>query len=762
MAIVTERLRILIESIAHGAVPDLKAVGAASGEVAAKQTLMQRTSGLAGGALRGLGLEGLNTGTALKAGIGIAGVGAVALIGKTALEGVEKFASLTGEVRGFQRVTGASAEDSSRLAAAVRLTGTEAGAAQTGFFQLSRRIAAGKDTLDEYGVSVARNQDGTLNFAKTLENAAVGFQNIGDAGERDKFVMENFGKGGAALIPILSKSRAELEEFFKSAEKHHEIFTQDDLDKGREYSVSLRELKAAFEGIALELGQAAIPLLTGLTEVAKVGIEALDGLGQSIGGVKLSAVGMGAAVGLLVSGGNPLGALAGAAVGLAGALLSSGDAADQFATNVDTAISKIGQLDARSAARQFDELSKAVLKHAIDVADSANRIGPKFLGMRSAAATYHSILTPLTASFSAFQEIAKKDPAAAQLVIDGLKQRGIHTDIYENALRKIIGTQQRHAAAQTEVNNKYQTAEERVKGYIDALEKEQKIEDEIINRQLGLVGAANNYANAVAAQKTAQDEYNAVLNAYGKEAADASDAGRALNDANLAVGQSALALDQAQRDLNVTFGTATPQALQADIDRLQHIIEQSPEAATAMQPIVDKLITQRDLLLFLDSLHATVHLDTSAATASADALIAKFGTLEAAAQAAGIDLGPSATAPTQPTLPANFADFLNQAAPQPLFPGIIPTYAEGGVTDGSRAQKRLAWLHGQEAIFNADQLNALGRAFQPVMDYSWSGGGSSDNSIHITTTGPGPGESIAAFAINTAKALRAVGLGARR
>jgi len=279
MATLVERLELLITSSAKGAVAGLKETEAAS------SSLDTKAKGLTG-TLQRMGISGQVAGSIMTAGIVGGAVAAGAAVGKFALDGISHFASLTAEVRAYQRVLGGSAEDSSRVAAAIRIMGIDSETAQKGFFQLGKRIGEGTDTLGQYGAAIARNQDGTVNMSKTLENAAVAYQGIGDATVRDAFLFENFGRSGSALIPILSRSRSDIEAIYAEADRNHEIFSQADLDKGREYQEAMRELHAAVTGLQVSIGSQLIPMLTGLAVVLTDAVQFMNNFGASIDNVQ--------------------------------------------------------------------------------------------------------------------------------------------------------------------------------------------------------------------------------------------------------------------------------------------------------------------------------------------------------------------------------------------------------------------------------------------------------------------------------------------
>jgi len=299
VATFTERLELLVTASTTQAVSALKRTSDETENLTGKQKAMGLASTGAKNALQALGVPAEAVGSALGVATGAAAAFAAVKVGQAAFDMAQHFADATSEVRAFQRVTGATAEDASGIVAVTKVLGVNADAAGTAFFQLAKRIGQNKDTLDEHGAAVVKNTDGTVNMVATVENAATAFQNMTDPAERAAFVMENFGKGGAALIPLLSKSRAELDEFFKAAAAHHEIFTQDDLDRGREFSVAMRELNQTLSGFKTEIGAAVIPVFTEGIKDATVALETMD---RAVNAVVDGVGSFGSAVGPIIKG----------------------------------------------------------------------------------------------------------------------------------------------------------------------------------------------------------------------------------------------------------------------------------------------------------------------------------------------------------------------------------------------------------------------------------------------------------------------------
>lgn len=229
-------------------------------------------SGEAKAALDGLTKSGSLIGPAIAGGVAVAGVALAAF----AIDGAQKFVGLAAEIRGFQRVSGASAEESSRFVAVLDDLGVSAQTGGNAIFLLSKKVAAGGDDLRKLGIDVATTKDGTADLTETLLNVADAYVAQTDPAKRAEIAFAGFGRQGKELIPVLEQGRAGLQKFFESAEGGRQIFSQEDLDKARKYELAVDELGDTFRGFQLQAGEALLPFLTTLAEASAKTLSFLD------------------------------------------------------------------------------------------------------------------------------------------------------------------------------------------------------------------------------------------------------------------------------------------------------------------------------------------------------------------------------------------------------------------------------------------------------------------------------------------------------
>src|SRR5450759_3957401 len=232
-------------------------------------------SGTATTAVRSLGNEILGASGVMKVAAGAAIVGGVAVLGlgAYALESVGKWAALGDSVLKFQRLSGTTAEEASRLIYVMGELGISSDTASAAMFKMTR---ADPGKLHDLGVEIAHNANGSQNLAGTLDNVRAAYQATQDPVTRSLILFTAFGKAGQALGPYLAMSAEQLRIFNDEAVKHHAIFTQEEVDQAHNYTLATRNMSAAMEGLGYELAKTVIPALTSLVQSTTSGVESVD------------------------------------------------------------------------------------------------------------------------------------------------------------------------------------------------------------------------------------------------------------------------------------------------------------------------------------------------------------------------------------------------------------------------------------------------------------------------------------------------------
>lgn len=205
-------------------------------------------------------LAGLSTG-----GIAIAGAAAVAF----AVKSVAAFQDYAGAAVKVQRVTGATAEDSSKLAAAFRAVGISPDQAAPSLGRFARNIATNGEALGKLGIEITKNKDGTTNMAQSFLNVADAVSRSKDPTEQLNIAMTAFGRQGQTLLPILQRGREGITELFGEAGKHGQLFSQKDLDTSKELSMAFRQVKEVVEGVFVAAGKVIAPFVLNIINIGQ-------------------------------------------------------------------------------------------------------------------------------------------------------------------------------------------------------------------------------------------------------------------------------------------------------------------------------------------------------------------------------------------------------------------------------------------------------------------------------------------------------------
>lgn len=214
-------------------------------------------------------------GGATKAGLGVqgalVGIGAAAAV--AIAKGVAATQSWSAEVRTLQRVTGDSAENTSKLAAVGEVLNLSTQKLNTGFGVLGKNIVTNNKALTDYGITTHDAEGNTLPFLEILTNVQDKFQTLQPGVEQTGFAMRLFGRSGKEMIPILAKTSEQMQELFENAEKAGLVMSQDELDASKELSIAQHELGAAFRGASISIGKEFLPALTTATKFLTAAVD---------------------------------------------------------------------------------------------------------------------------------------------------------------------------------------------------------------------------------------------------------------------------------------------------------------------------------------------------------------------------------------------------------------------------------------------------------------------------------------------------------
>lgn len=193
------------------------------------------------------------------AGLGIAAAGAV-------VKSVSTFTNVGKEVSKLQRLTGGTAEEMSHLRFAAQQSAVPVDKLATALGILSKNIVAGK--VEKLGIETKDAAGNTLPLSKVLGEVADKFEKMPNGPEKTAMAMQLFGRSGAALLQILNKGSAGLDELAAKADKLGVTLDQAQVDKMKKSVAATRDFQASLQGLQVSLGEAVIPALTSASTAA--------------------------------------------------------------------------------------------------------------------------------------------------------------------------------------------------------------------------------------------------------------------------------------------------------------------------------------------------------------------------------------------------------------------------------------------------------------------------------------------------------------
>jgi hypothetical protein len=199
-----------------------------------------------------------------------------------AAKAVGEFQALALAAGKFSDATGIAVEDASRWIEVAGDIGVSGEAVQGAFQKMNKAIADGK--LDEFAADIVRAKDGTVDASATFENLVTKIGAIKDPTERASAAQKAFGKGYAEIAEMMEMSAGDLEAALKGV-SDSKVIDESELGKARQFRDAMDNLRDKTEDLALTLGEALVPALTDVAEVAgAVG----DALGTELpGGIKV-------------------------------------------------------------------------------------------------------------------------------------------------------------------------------------------------------------------------------------------------------------------------------------------------------------------------------------------------------------------------------------------------------------------------------------------------------------------------------------------
>ena len=201
-------------------------------------------------------------------GVGAAVASAVVAASAFVLDATQKWMNYALEIGKASKLTGISTENMSRLAQAAEITGVPLDALTRGLGILYSHIVKANEgskeqiaTFRAMGISakeLAEAEKDPYSFLLRLSDA---YHENASAVQQAARGREEFGRGIAEILPLLSRGRAAIQEMGDSINGTSKIVTSQAVIAAKEYKESLRVMKEEWEKIVFVIGKTAIPIL---------------------------------------------------------------------------------------------------------------------------------------------------------------------------------------------------------------------------------------------------------------------------------------------------------------------------------------------------------------------------------------------------------------------------------------------------------------------------------------------------------------------
>ena len=220
---------------------------------------------------------------AKEAGESSGGLGALAegikglvagFIGGEVVRFTNEIAEQAAELKDLSLQTGLATNDLQAWKLEAQLSGANAGDFTTGLRKLSRELATGVDEtgqqsklFKELKISAKNAEGGTRDLAEVLPEIAEKFKGLTNGAQKSALAQQLFGRAGTRLVPLLSKGAEGIAEMKKQFEDLGGGFSEDAIDRAKEYDDSLTKLQFSFLGFKSLLATGVFPALSDIVGV---------------------------------------------------------------------------------------------------------------------------------------------------------------------------------------------------------------------------------------------------------------------------------------------------------------------------------------------------------------------------------------------------------------------------------------------------------------------------------------------------------------
>lgn len=246
MAGLTDRILVVIDGASEGLVRSL-------GQVQASAAKTDKSMSTMGSTLRK---------TLVAGAAAFVGTQLVSFL-KDSAQAYGEAAKAAGELA---KASGGTVDEVSRMTAALEDNGVSAEKSATLLTKFTTNAGKNATDLRNLGVQLKANAQGGVDYADAMVQAIDKINKIGNAAERNRLLVQFFGKQGAAAFNELAASGVSLSESMRLVSKYR-IIDPADLANAKAYDDALDQFSAAIQGLQFTIGRALLPIMSGLADV---------------------------------------------------------------------------------------------------------------------------------------------------------------------------------------------------------------------------------------------------------------------------------------------------------------------------------------------------------------------------------------------------------------------------------------------------------------------------------------------------------------
>jgi hypothetical protein len=634
------------------------------------------------------------------------GIAATAIlgIGVLAEQGVGKFMNLAESTHSLMLATGMTAEQASGLIYQFQVLGVSTDRLP-GLFQRSEvAMDTNKSKLAALGVQIASNSDGTLNYAKTLENASKAYQSTDNSVTKAGISQAIFARTGGDANSILSQG-INLQKDYTAAKAAGVGLNDQQVQQALQLKVAEGQLKESLSGLEQTLAKDVIPAAIGFVHVLGDVIhwvqDASDGLNTVTKHMGMFGTALKYTVELLVPGAALFAALSNAGRSVSTQAQLNALAATEEAKAYDTLLKGAQSLTSEllslnDAQTKVDQAQLALKENALDQADAQKALTTLLQTHGVDAQTVANDTDTLTVARDS-QTKALEAQAKAQTDMNTVMENAsLIIEQYQNAYNSAVTSSAQDAVDLQKVQNELMHETDPVKRTQLELDL-QKAQEKGVNDQ---------YKQTTAGEDWTKVQQQGIQGTKEWQAAQAS-----IVSANDQVTSTTIGLTKAQAALNTAL--AGDPNLAEDVQRAQDKLSGSQLTGKSdLSALVGAETTQQELQRSVPTDFANADAAIQAQTGYYLSETGQVGALDSQVQGllaltAPQDAGSQeyVTGTNGALVPAPKGNHQTGASLGSVVGkwAGLPHYADGGVVGGSTGDPVKAIVHQGEAILNQDQ-----------------------------------------------------------